>query len=124
MKKEIDEQAVVIKRLFKGRVDFDAMSLTAESFYELDKTTINNAHFLACGTSYHSGLLGSLYFQNIAGIRSKASIASEFENTRWFVDDESLFIFTSQSGETADSIDILKQLKDQNAKTFGVVNVP
>lgn len=124
MKKEIDEQAVITKRLFKWRVDFDAMSLTAESFYELDNAIIKHVHFLACGTSYHSGLLWSLYFQNIAGIRSKATIASEFENTHRFVDDESLFVFTSQSGETADCIDILKQLHEQHAKTFGVVNVP
>jgi glucosamine--fructose-6-phosphate aminotransferase (isomerizing) len=61
--------------------------------------------------------------QEIAGIESVSYIASEYAYQPMFVDDSTLFVFISQSGETADSIEVLKMLKEKNAHTFGIVNV-
>lgn len=124
MLKEIYEQPAIVKRIFMGRVDFDAATLTADSFHGMERATINDVRFIACGTSYYSSLLGALWFQNIPWISASALIASEAENTPSFIKLDSLRIFVSQSGETADTIEVLKQIIDEWWKTFGIVNVP
>lgn len=61
--------------------------------------------------------------QNLVDIDSVAEISSEYEYKNIIVNDETLFVFISQSGETADSIAVLKNLKNRGAHTFGIVNV-
>ncbi|UFX82952.1 glutamine--fructose-6-phosphate transaminase (isomerizing) [Candidatus Absconditicoccus praedator] len=123
MLKEIFEQSQVMKEIFRGRVDFDNNSLQAEAFTQLDKYDFENIVFVGCGTSYHAGMLGSLRMQQIAGINASVEIASEFEYKNINIHPKTLYVFISQSGETADSISALNQVKKKGGKTLGLVNV-
>ncbi len=95
----------------------------ANSFQDLRDTNFDNVEFIACGTSFHAGLLGSYWIEELAGITSRATIASEFFSRPVNVRKDTLYVFVSQSGETADALEPLKYLKEKGAKTFGIVNV-
>ena len=123
MLKEIFEQPVIIRRVFKGRVNFTEKLLNAEAFHGMQHEQFKKVVFIGCGTSYNAGCLGVQFMQEIAGIEASAYIASEYAYQSMFVDDSTLFVFVSQSGETADSIEVLKILKEKGALTLGIVNV-
>lgn len=123
MLKEIFEQAAIIKRIFKWRVDFSNNTMNTEAFHGMKDETFKKIVFVWCGTSYNAWLLGTYYMENLAWLESISYIASEYEYQNIKVDDETLFVFISQSGETADSIEVLKLLKSRGANTFGIVNV-
>lgn len=124
MIKEIFEQPAIIRRLFMGRVDFDNYTLTAETFYQLSEEKFEKVVFIWCGTSYNAGWLGSYWMQDIAWIDATYEIASEMEYKNYKVKKDTLYVFISQSGETADSIQVLKDIKNKGGETFGIVNVP
>lgn len=123
MMKEIFEQPKVLRDIFRWRVDFENSQLNASSFEELDKNDFEKITFIACGTSYHSGWLGAYWFEDLANMESRYEVASEFEYKNIKVDSKTLYVFISQSWETADSIEPLKYLKSKWAHTFGIVNV-
>lgn len=123
MLKEIFEQPNIIKRIFKGRVDFDRYTLTADAFHGMHNEAYRQLTFVWCGTSYHAWLLASMRARELAWIDTKAVVASEYANSRLLLRDDLLHVFISQSGETADSIECLKNIKELGGKTFGVVNV-
>ena len=123
MLKEIFEQPAIIRRICKGRVGFDTKKLMAEAFHGMQDENFKKIVFVGCGTSYNAGRLGTYWMQNLAGLDSYAEIASEYEYKHINVSDDTLYVFISQSGETADSIGILQELKAKWAKTFGIVNV-
>lgn len=80
--------------------------------------------FVACGTSYHASIFASYVFSKVAGIKVIPAIASEFiENYLDVVDEKSLIVAISQSGETADTLGAVKAAKGRGAKTLGIVNV-
>lgn len=124
MEKEIFEQPAIMRRICKGRVNFDTKTLMAEAFHGMQDETYEKVVFVGCGTSYNAGWLGSYWIQDLAGMESSAEIASEYEYKPHHINDKTLYVFISQSGETADSIAVLKALKERGAKTFGIVNVP
>lgn len=124
MLKEIYEQPAIIKRLFKGRVDFDNYTLTAETFYQLSHENFDRVVFVWCGTSYNAGWLWSYWMQDIAGIDATCEIASEMEYKNYTVRKDTLYVFVSQSWETADSIQVLKDIKEKWGELFWIVNVP
>ena len=123
MLKEISEQPAIIKRICKWRVNFVDKTMNAEAFHGMQDENFKKIVFVGCGTSYNAWLLGTYFMEDLAGLESVAFIASEYEYQHINVDDETLFVFISQSGETADSISVLKLLKSRCAHTFGVVNV-
>jgi len=123
MLKEISEQPAIIKRICKWRVNFVDKTMNAEAFHGMQDENFKKIVFVGCGTSYNAGLLGTYFMEDLAGLESVAFIASEYEYQHINVDDETLFVFISQSGETADSISVLKLLKSRWAHTFGIVNV-
>lgn len=123
MLKEIFEQSQVMKEIFRWRVDFDQKTLQSEAFTQLDKHDFENIVFVACGTSYHAGMLWTLRMQQIAWINASVEIASEFEYKNINIDPKTLYVFISQSWETADSISALNQVKKKWWKTLGLVNV-
>jgi glucosamine--fructose-6-phosphate aminotransferase (isomerizing) len=123
MLKEIFEQPKVANAMFQGRVDFKDLVLNAAAFQDLRDTEIDRIAFIACGTSYHAGWAGSYFFREIAGMPATAEIASEFLNSPVTIDPKTLYVFVSQSGETADAIEPLKFIKAHGGKTFGIVNV-
>ncbi|MDD3263194.1 MAG: glutamine--fructose-6-phosphate transaminase (isomerizing) [Candidatus Absconditabacteria bacterium] len=123
MLKEIFEQANIIRRIFKGRVDFQNKILNAEAFHGMQNENFEHIVFIGCGTSYNAGSLGKLWMENLAGIPASCEIASEYEYRNINVNSKTLYVFISQSGETADSIEVLKMIKEKGGHTFGIVNV-
>lgn len=122
MLKEIFEEPAVVeetfnKRVHKGEVDFsDILG------YE-DLKNINKIYIIACGTAYHAGLQGQYALQKIAHLESQADIASEFRYSDPFIDEKTMVIFVSQSGETSDTLAALKEAKRKGALTVAITNV-
>ncbi len=123
MLKEIFEQPKVLLETFRWRVDFENKTLTGNALQELENYNFEEIIFVWSGTSYHAWYLGTYWMEDIAGIKSSVEVASELEFKNFAVDSKRLFVFISQSGETADSIEILKRIKNRWWKTLGIVNV-
>lgn len=123
MLKEIHEQPVAIKqtigaRLSNPKIEFDELNFTKEYLESLNKIYI-----VACGTAMHAGLATKKTFEEFCKIPVEVDIASEFRYRDPLIDEKTLVIFISQSGETADTIAALKLSKDKGAKTLAVSNV-
>lgn len=123
MLKEIFEQANIIRRIFKGRVDFNKNFLNAEAFHGMQNEQFKKIVFIWCGTSYNAGNLWVYRMENLAGIDASCEISSEYEYKNIKVSDDTLYVFISQSWETADSIEVLKMIQQKWGHTFGIVNV-
>ncbi|MFX3672896.1 MAG: glutamine--fructose-6-phosphate transaminase (isomerizing) [Paenisporosarcina sp.] len=122
MLKEIDEQPAVMRKIIQayqnenGELEMDKDILTALN--EADRLYI-----IAAGTSYHAGLVGKEYFEKIAGIPVEVHISSEFGYNMPLLSEKPLFIFITQSGETADSRQVLVKIKELGHPTLTVTNV-
>ena len=97
MLKEIEEQPNIIRRIYKGRVNFETQQLWADAFHGLQNEEYHTFHRVACGTSYNSSWLASLWTEDMTGIASRIHIASEYENRVLSTQDRVLHIFVSQS---------------------------
>jgi len=125
MAKEIHEQPQAVQDTFAGRVDFetgeilfDTVTLPAE---EIQK--IVRLHLLACGTSWHSALIGKFLIETIARIPVEVDYGSEYRYRDPIVDSRVLAVGISQSGETADTLSAMEAAKERGAKLFSVCNV-
>lgn len=123
MRKEIDEQPAIIRRAFLGRINFDTKEIHSDATEFLKDKKIENVVFIWCWTSYNSWNLWAKRIQDLAGIESTAKIASEYIYEKHLIKPTTLYVFLSQSGETADSIEVLKDIKAKWGLTFGIVNV-
>jgi glucosamine--fructose-6-phosphate aminotransferase (isomerizing) len=123
MLKEIFEQPAIMRRIMMGRIDFVKKTLMAEAFHGMHHEQYETIIFIGCGTSYNAGLLGAYRIESLTGITAKAEIASEYLNKKITINPQTLYVFLSQSWETADTIEILKYIKAKGWKTFGIVNV-
>ncbi len=123
MLKEIFEQPNIIRRIFKWRADFKTNFLNAEAFHGMQDENFKKIVFIGCGTSYNAWSLGVYRMENIADIDASCEIASEYEYKHIKINDDTLYVFISQSGETADSIEVLKMIKNKWGHTFGIVNI-
>ncbi len=124
MLKEIFDQGSVIREVFRGRVNFETAELHSETLQEIEKEDFENIVIVASGTSYHAGLMGKYYLEEYADIPTEVIVSAEFKYKKKFIDPKKLFVFVSQSGETADALDSLKIVKEQGGQVFGVVYVP
>jgi glucosamine--fructose-6-phosphate aminotransferase (isomerizing) len=123
MLKEIEEQPSVIRRIIKEYTSSDGeLKISPEISDAIKKA--DKVYIIACGTSYHAGLVGKYYLEKIAGKAADAYIASEFAATMPRLSKKPLFIFISQSGETADSRAVLVKIKEMGYKSIAVTNVP
>ena len=124
MAKEIYEQPkgvedTLMRRLDEnGRIKLDDIKITKE---DLDR--INTVYIVACGTAYHAGLVGKYAIEKFAKIPVIADIASEFRYSDPFVDENTLIIIVSQSGETADTLAALRDAKAKGARVLSITNV-
>jgi len=121
MEKEIYEQSRVMGETMMGRVLDNSIN-----FDELDKKlfeNITNIKICACGTSYHSALAGAYLLERVAKISCQVEIASEFRYKEPLLQDSTLFITISQSGETADTLEALKMAKRAGLKSLSICNV-
>ena len=121
MEKEIYEQESVLLETMVGRVSEGSVC-----FEELDSNFFNafkSIAICACGTSYHSALVGKYLLERKAKIRTTTHIASEFRYAKPMLESDELFIVISQSGETADTLQALKLAKEKGLKTLVICNV-
>lgn len=124
MLKEIYEQPkglydTLTRRLNEdGTIKLDGISMTKEEIEGFTKIYI-----VACGTAYHAGLVGKYIIEKLAKVPVEVDVASEFRYRDPFVDDKTLFIAISQSGETLDTLAALREAKRKGARVLSVVNV-
>jgi glucosamine--fructose-6-phosphate aminotransferase (isomerizing) len=125
MLKEIHEQPEAIRRTLEGRVDKNGLTpwfVDADTEKLLQQ--VRKIHIVACGTSYHAGLVARYWLEDIARIPTRVEIASEYRYRNPVVEDGTLFLTISQSGETADSLAALRFAKDNGyLATLAVCNV-
>ena len=124
MLKEINEQPTAIRETIGSRFrlgepcSFDDIDIT-KSYLE----SLNKIFIVACGTAMHAGLVGKAIIEKLCRIPTEVDIASEFRYRDPIIDEKTLCIFVSQSGETADTLAALRLSKSKGAKTLAVSNV-
>ena len=112
MLKEIHEQPKAISETLLRRINDDGtINLDGISMTKEDLENFNKIYIVACGTAYHAGLVGKLLIEKLARIPVEVEVASEFKYRDPFVDDKTLFIGISQSGETLDTLESLREAK-------------
>lgn len=122
MLKEIEEQPAVIRRLIQKYTDGDGEISIDEKILK-DIKNCDKVYIIACGTSYHAGLVGKQLFEKMANIPCDSYIASEFVHNTPLLTKKPFFIFISQSGETADSRAVMVKVKAMGHKILTVTNV-
>ena len=122
MIKEINEEGSAIDELLRVNVKDNRVNFEEGSFEKDEIANINKIYIVACGTAYHAGLVGKYAFEKIAKIPVICDIASEFRYNDPFIDENTLVILISQSGETADSLKALRLSKERGAKTLLITN--
>ncbi|ABO65539.1 glutamine--fructose-6-phosphate transaminase (isomerizing) [Geobacillus thermodenitrificans] len=123
MLKEIDEQPFVIRRIIQKYQD-DNGELAIDQAIVNEVLNADRLYIVACGTSYHAGLVGKQLIESWAKIPVEVHIASEFSYNMPLLSEKPLFIFISQSGETADSRAVLVQTRKLGHKAITITNVP
>ena len=123
MLKEIMEQPRALKatiepRIREGRIQLEGFSLTKEELQGIRRVVIT-----ACGSAYHAGCVGRYVMEELTRIPVEVDIASELRYRHPIIDEHTLVIVISQSGETADTIAALKECKNLGARTLAIVNV-
>ena len=123
MLKEMYEQPKVIKDTLNqyikdGQIHIDELNMTDEEIKNLRKIYI-----VACGSAYHTGVTAKYVIEGIARVPVEVDLASEFRYRDPILEKDSLVIIVSQSGETADSLEALRESKKRGVKTLGIVNV-
>ncbi|APQ97615.1 glutamine--fructose-6-phosphate transaminase (isomerizing) [Clostridium botulinum] len=124
MIKEINEQPngikeTLVRRLDEnGKIKLDDIKLTKE---DLDE--INKVYIVACGTAYNAGITGRYAIERFAKIAVETDVASEFRYRNPFIDDKTLIIVVSQSGETADTLAVVREGKEKGARVLAITNV-
>jgi len=125
MLKEIYEQPRAVSDTFQGRLDLD-QGTVREPAMRLERTQIRNLRrvvLVACGTSYHAGLVGRFMIERLAGLPAEVDVASEFRYRDLVLGPETLVIAISQSGETADTLGAVKAARATGAPVLGITNV-
>lgn len=125
MIKEIHEQPKAVKDTMLSRIDADSDTISLDDI-KLTKEDIekfSKIFIVACGTAYHAGIVGKYMIENLAKIPVEVDIASEFRYRNALVDENTLLIIISQSGETLDTLAALKEAKAKGARILSIVNV-
>jgi glutamine---fructose-6-phosphate transaminase (isomerizing) len=123
MLKEIHEQPDAIaetigERLYHGELQLDGLNLTDEQITNLSRVVI-----LACGTSYHAGLIGRYLLEEWARLSAESDIASEWRYRRPVIDDRTLVVAISQSGETIDTLAAMKEARARGGHVLAITNL-
>ncbi|MDT3310253.1 glutamine--fructose-6-phosphate transaminase (isomerizing) [Pseudomonas sp. rhizo66] len=113
MLKEIHEQPTVVQRTLEGRLSNDQVLVQAFGPQAAELfTKVRNVQIVACGTSYHAGMVARYWLEELAGIPCQVEVASEFRYRKVVVQPDTLFVTISQSGETADTLAALRNAKE------------
>ncbi len=125
MLKEIHEQPKAVRDTMSQRIAKDGKSIVMDELkWDADYlNSFNKIYIVACGTAYHAGLVGKFYIEKLARTVVEVDVASEFRYREPIVDENTLFIAVSQSGETSDTLAAMKESKRLGAKTLALTNV-
>ncbi|MFT3659477.1 glutamine--fructose-6-phosphate transaminase (isomerizing) [Staphylococcus ureilyticus] len=123
MLKEIHEQPAVMRRIIQEYQDAEG-NLKMDADIIKDVADADRIYIIAAGTSYHAGLVGKEYLEKWAGVPTEVHVASEFVYNMPLLSEKPLFIYISQSGETADSRAVLVETKKLGHKSLTITNVP
>jgi glutamine---fructose-6-phosphate transaminase (isomerizing) len=125
MLKEIFEQPTSVHNAFRGRlnkilstVKLGGLGMTGEELRRIKRLQI-----VACGTSWHSGLIGKHIIENLARIQVEVEYASEYRYRNPIIPNDTIVLFISQSGETADTLAAMREAKAKGARVLGITNV-
>ncbi|ULT57245.1 glutamine--fructose-6-phosphate transaminase (isomerizing) [Neobacillus drentensis] len=123
MLKEIDEQPLVVRKIIQTyQNEQGALTVDPDIIHAMNES--DRVYIIAAGTSYHAGLVGKQFIESIAKLPVEVHIASEFVYNMPLLTKKPLFIFISQSGETADSRAVLVKVKELGYRTLTITNVP
>ncbi|MGF9946575.1 glutamine--fructose-6-phosphate transaminase (isomerizing) [Priestia megaterium] len=123
MLKEIDEQPLVVRKIIQEyQNENNELHIDTDILGAMDEA--DRIYIVACGTSYHAGLVGKQFIETWAKVPVEVHVASEFSYNMPLLSEKPLFIFISQSGETADSRAVLVQIKELGYKALTITNVP
>jgi len=123
MHKEIHEQINTIQNTMNGRVKDGSVLLQGLLEHWEEMESANRIYITACGTSWHAGLIGKNFIERFSNIPVHVEYASEFRYNHALIDDNTVVIAISQSGETADTLAAIKKASDFGALTVGICNV-
>ena len=123
MLKEINEQPNAIRETIGAKLDNGHIEIEDLNFTKEYLESLNKIYIVACGTAMHAGLVAKTIFERLCKIPVEVDIASEFRYRDPIVNEKTLAIYISQSGETADTIAALKLAKSKGAKTLAISNV-
>lgn len=125
MLKEIFEQPETLRNTLRGRLleDEAGVKLGGLNLSDEELRAFDNVVISACGTSWHSALIGEYMLEEFARIPVEVEYASEFRYRSPVIDDKTLMLVISQSGETADTLAAMREARDRGARVLGVVNV-
>ncbi|MDX1644591.1 MAG: glutamine--fructose-6-phosphate transaminase (isomerizing) [Thermoanaerobaculia bacterium] len=125
MLKEIHEQPQAVQDTFAGRVDFEERRVGFDSMRLADEVVerLERIQILACGTSWHAGLVGKFVLEELTGIPVEVDYGSEYRYRDPIVGPETLALGISQSGETADTVSAIRAARDEGAPVVSICNV-
>ncbi|MDC3417169.1 glutamine--fructose-6-phosphate transaminase (isomerizing) [Aquibacillus salsiterrae] len=123
MLKEIDEQPFVMRKIIQEYQD-ENDNIKLDSDIRQAMLDTDRVYIIAAGTSYHAGLVGKQFIEKIANVPVEVHIASEFSYNMPLLSEKPLFVFISQSGETADSRSVLVRIKELGHPALTITNVP
>ena len=123
MLKEINEQPNAIRETIGAKLDNGHIEIEDLNFTKEYLESLNKIYIVACGTAMHAGLVAKTIFERLCKIPVEVDIASEFRYRDPIINEKTLAIYISQSGETADTIAALKLAKSKGAKTLAISNV-
>ena len=120
--KEIAEVPQILKNVFQGRINFSTKQIQNDTLDELNKYDIENIEIIASGSSYFAGEVGKYWLRDLAGIPTEIRISSEFLYDTFLPNKKTLYVFLSQSWETADVRESVKIVQQKWCLTFWIVN--
>ncbi len=123
MQKEIMEQPEAFRKTLTGRIRDDRVCLRELDFTKEQVDQWKKVFIVACGTAYHSGLIGKPLIEEFLKVPAEVDVASEFRYREPLVDEHTLAIFISQSGETADTLAAMREAKKRGAAVLAITNV-
>jgi glucosamine--fructose-6-phosphate aminotransferase (isomerizing) len=125
MLKEIFEQPEAARQSIRGRLDLREMRIKLGGLQGVARELIKTRRIVitACGTAWHAGLVGEFLFEDLARIPTEVEYASEFRYRNPIIEDATVVVAISQSGETADTLAALREAKEKGALAVGIVNV-
>lgn len=124
MQKEIYEQPRALTDVLRGRIDLEAGTVDLEDLRLNDDELrrIERIYTVACGTAWHAGLVGKFMIETLARVRVEVDYASEFRYRQPLLDDKTLLLSISQSGETVDTLAAMEEARSQQVRSVAIVN--